>query len=260
MFDGQFNTDLKKDTNGIIRPYALSLFHPAPRQVLMIGLSSGAWAQVIANNPHVESLTIVEINPGYLSLIRTAPEVSSLFKNAKVAIITDDGRRWLRANPQQKFDAIVSNTTFHFRSNATNLLSTEFLEIIRPHLHPGGIFFYNTTSSDRVQRTGCVSFADGARFLNHVVLSDTPILWDFARWRRTLESYSIDGKPIFQVGSAEHRAKLDELASWQKYLDQREAPGARIERCSEILIRTAGKELVTDDNMGSEWRHGYRLE
>ena len=51
MYDGRFNTDLKHDTNGIIRPYALSLFHPAPRDVLMIGLSSGSWAQVIANNP-----------------------------------------------------------------------------------------------------------------------------------------------------------------------------------------------------------------
>jgi spermidine synthase len=260
IFDGQFNIDLKTDTNGIVRPYALSLFHPTPRQVLMIGLSSGSWAQVIANNPHVESLTIVEINPGYLSLIRTAPEVSSLLKNTKAVVITDDGRRWLRANPQRKFDAIVSNTTFHFRSNATNLLSVEFLEIIRRHLHPGGIFFYNTTSSDRVQRTGCVSFADGARFLNHVVLSDTPIFWDFARWRRTLEAYSIDGKEIFQVSNAQHQAKLDELVSWQKYLDQRDTPGAQIERCSDILVRTAGKELVTDDNMGSEWRHGYNLE
>ena len=70
MYDGRFNTDLKHDTNGIVRPYALSLFHPAPRDVLMIGLSSGSWAQVIANNPDVRSLTVVEINPGYLTLIR----------------------------------------------------------------------------------------------------------------------------------------------------------------------------------------------
>ena len=35
----------------------------------MIGLSSGSWAQVIANDPDVASLTVVEINPGYLSLI-----------------------------------------------------------------------------------------------------------------------------------------------------------------------------------------------
>ena len=41
MYDGHFNTDLMHDTNGIVRPYALSLFHPAPRDVLMIGLASG---------------------------------------------------------------------------------------------------------------------------------------------------------------------------------------------------------------------------
>ena len=64
MYDGRFNTDLNHDTNGIVRPYALSLFHLAPRDVLMIGLSSGSWAQIIANNPDVVSLTIVEINPG----------------------------------------------------------------------------------------------------------------------------------------------------------------------------------------------------
>jgi hypothetical protein len=37
MYDGRFNTDIKQDSNGIVRPYALSLFHPAPRRVLMIG-------------------------------------------------------------------------------------------------------------------------------------------------------------------------------------------------------------------------------
>jgi len=42
MYDGRFNTDLKHDSNGIVRPYAFGLFHPAPRDVLMIGLSSGS--------------------------------------------------------------------------------------------------------------------------------------------------------------------------------------------------------------------------
>jgi len=228
----------------------------------MIGLSSGAWAQVLANNPHVDSLTIVEINSGYLELIQKAPQVSSVLANPKVTIITDDGRRWLRGNPQRKFDAIVSNTTFHFRANATNLLSTEFLQIIRRHLHPGGIFFYNTTSSDRVQRTGCAAFADGARFTNHLVVSNAPIKWDFGRWRRTLEAYAIDGKPILRSESPEERAKLDELESWQKSLDKGEAIDQKrpIEHCSDILLRTAEKKLVTDDNMGSEWRHIFGLE
>jgi spermidine synthase len=259
MYDGRFNTDLKHDTNGIVRPYALSLFHLAPRDVLMIGLSSGSWAQIIANNPDVVSLTIVEINPGYLTLIAKEPQVASLLANPKVAIVTDDGRRWLRSNPGRRFDAIVSNTTWHFRANVTNLLSAEFLKLIKSRLNPGGIFFYNTTDSARVQRTGCLAFADGARFLNHMVVSETPIRWDFERWRRVLEAYRIDGQPVFDVSRGEDRAELNRLRSWEASLAARNE-SRPIETCSDVLSRTAGQRVVTDDNMGSEWRDSLGLE
>jgi spermidine synthase len=259
MYDGRFNTDLKRDANGIVRPYALGLFHPAPRRVLMIGLSSGSWAQVIANNPDVVSLTIIEINPGYLTLIGGEPEVASLLANPKVTIITDDGRRWLNANSNRRFDAIVSNTTWHFRANITNLLSVEFLDLIRSRLNPGGILFYNTTDSARVQRTGCLAFADGARFLNHMVVSDTPIRWDFARWRQVLEAYRIDGRPVFDPSRGEDRAELDRLQSWEASLASGDRSGP-IEGCRDIIARTAGERPITDDNMGSEWRYAFGLD
>lgn len=257
MYDGRFNTDLKNDTNGIVRPYALSLFHPAPRDVLMIGLSSGSWAQVIASNPAVASLTVVEINPGYLSLIEREPEVASVLANPKVKVVKDDGRRWLRAHPEKRFDAVVSNTTWHFRASVTNLLSVEFLELVRQHLNSGGVFFYNTTDSARVQRTGCLVFPYGARFKNHMVVSDKPIAWDFRRWRRTLETYRIDGKAVFETRRAADRALLDELSGFEKSLDSKAAHAAKrpIEPCPDLLERTAGKQIVTDDNMGSEWLH-----
>jgi spermidine synthase len=257
MYDGRFNTDLKNDTNGIVRPYALSLFHPAPRDVLMIGLSSGSWAQVIASNPAVASLTVVEINPGYLSLIGREPEVASVLANPKVKVVKDDGRRWLRAHPEKRFDAVVSNTTWHFRASVTNLLSVEFLELVRQHLNSGGIFFYNTTDSARVQRTGCLVFPYGARFKNHMVVSDKPVAWDFRRWRRTLETYRIDGKAVFDTRRTADRALLDELSGFEKSLDSKAAQAAKrpIEPCPDLLARTAGKQIVTDDNMGSEWLH-----
>src|SRR3569833_2370674 len=114
----------------------------------MIGLSSGSWAQVGVNNPAVRHLTIVEINPGYLQLIEKHEEVRSFLRNPKVEIVTDDGRRWLRAHPKGKFDLIVMNTTFHWRAHSSNLLSVEFVTILGQHLKPGGVLFYNTTSSD----------------------------------------------------------------------------------------------------------------
>jgi spermidine synthase len=254
MYDGRFNTRLQDDRNGIVRPYALSLFHAAPRDVMMIGLSSGSWAQVIANNPAVTSLAIVEINRGYLALIAQQPEVASLLRNPKVTIITDDGRRWLSHHPERRFDAIVSNTTWNFRANVTNLLSTEFLKLAQQHLNPHGILFYNTTNSDRVQRTACLTFPYGARFTNHMVVSETPIDWNFTRWRQTLESYVIDGAKQFDVQSAIDRTFLDSVTS----ADQ--SSQHMIEGCPEVLSRTAGMALVTDDNMGTEWRHYFGLE
>jgi spermidine synthase/predicted MFS family arabinose efflux permease len=254
MYDGKFNTDLKIDKNGIVRPYALSLFHAEPRDVLMIGLSSGSWAQVIASNPNVTSLTVIEINPGYLKLIAEQDEVASVLRNPKVTIITDDGRRWLSHHPEKRFDAIVSNTTWNYRANVTNLLSSEFLQLAGRHLNPRGILFYNTTGSGRVQRTACLAFPHGARFTNHMVVSKTPIEWNFPRWRAVLGSYAIDGKSQFDSQNAEHRAMLDSLMAMGESAQQ------MIEDCPDVLARTAGKMPVTDDNMGTEWRQFWRPE
>ncbi len=97
-------------------------------------------------------------NPGYLRIIEQYTEVASLLKNPKVELYIDDGRRWLIAHPNEKFDAIVMNTTYHFREHASSLLSEDFLQIIRLHLNPGGIHYYNTARSNEVLRTGATVF------------------------------------------------------------------------------------------------------
>ena len=262
IYDGRFNTDLIHDTNGIIRPFGLSLYHPQPRNVLMIGLASGSWGQVIANNPKVEHFTIVEINPGYIELIRERPEVASLLKNPKVQIVIDDGRRWLKRHPEQMFDAIMANSTYHFRSNATNLLSMEFDQFIRSHLKPGGIYFYNTTDSGRVEKTGCKSFRYGYRVLNHLLVSDAPIDLNVNRWRQILIGYRIDGHLIFHLNHPSDIAALQNVLTLPAYANVT-SPGADkrpMESCASILTRTVGMRTVTDDNMGTEWRYPLGLD
>lgn len=260
MYDGKFNTDIVHDSNGIIRPYALSLFHPRPREVLMIGLSTGSWAQVIANNPEVEKLTVVEINPGYSTLIEKVPEVASLLNNPKIRLIVADGRHWLQTHPQ-KFDVVVSNTTWHHRANATNLLSEEFLQLVRAHLNPGGVFFYNTTDSIRVQRTGCQVFPYGVRFTNHMVVSDAPLDWSTERWRGVIERYRIDDHPVLPPG-AENAALLERVAGGLA-LPSTATGGSTdslVELCANVIARSSDFASITDDNMGTEWRHVLGLE
>ena len=50
-----------------------------------------------------------------------------------VEIVFDDAHRWLAHHSLRTFDVIVTNTTFHWRANTTNLLSLEFLQAIRRH-------------------------------------------------------------------------------------------------------------------------------
>jgi spermidine synthase len=253
IYDGRFSLSLVGDTNGIQRPFSLSYFHPNPREVLMIGLSSGSWAQVIANHPQVEHLTIVEINPGYLRLIQRHPEVASLLRNPKVHIDIDDGRRWLVRNPERKFDAVVMNSSYSWRSNASNLLSTEFLRLVRQHLNPGGVHFYNATDSKEVMATGLSVFPFGMRVGSCMVVSDTPLQLDAKRWLDVLSDYRIDGKPVFDLSQEQDRRRLREVMAMATTIDRDVAGPVTLESADHIRARTGGARVITDDNMGAEW-------
>ncbi len=253
IYDGRFSVSPINDRNGIIRAYSLSYFHPDPKNVLMIGLSSGSWAQVIANHPQLEHLTIVEINPGYLRLIRQVPEVASVLRNPKVHIEIDDGRRWLVRNPDRKFDVIVMNTSYNWRSNMSNLLSVEFLQLVRRHLSPGGVHFFNTTESTEALSTGLSVFPYGMRLMNFMVVSDTPLPLDVDRWRSVLANYKIDNQPMFDLSQELPRRRLNEMLSLTATMDSSAEMGFSVESASHIRARAAGVRIITDDNMGTEW-------
>ncbi|HLX84342.1 MAG TPA: fused MFS/spermidine synthase [Terriglobales bacterium] len=253
IYDGRFNVSLVDDSNGIQRAYSLSYFHPDPKEVLMIGLSSGSWAQVLANHPQIEHLTIVEINPGYLQLIPRASDVASLLRNPKVHIEIDDGRRWLVRNADRKFDAIIMNTSYNWRSNTSNILSTDFLQLVRKHLNPGGVHAYNTTESDEVLATGLKVFPYGMRLANFMVVSDSPLQLDPKRWFDVLTHYSIDGKPEFDLTQERPRQRLMEVMSMVGTMDRNLAGPFTLESAAHIRARTSQVRIITDDNMGTEW-------
>jgi hypothetical protein len=217
----------------------------------MIGLASGSWAQVIANDKNVENFTIVEINPGFLPLIRQRPEVESLLRNPKVHIVIDDGRRWLVAHPDRRFDFILMNTTFNWRANATNLLSMEFMGLLRAHMNPGGIAYYNTTWSGDVLATGATAFPYALCISSFLAVSDSPFTLDKNLWRSALTSYRIDGQPVFNLADPLQRARLEDVLHLADELD---APRGQLESHLSLQRRLVGARLITDDNMGTEWQ------
>jgi predicted membrane-bound spermidine synthase len=244
-YDGAFNTGLRADRNSVFRCYAATELRADTKNVLMIGLSSGSWATILSNLPTLERLTIVEINPGYLELLPKYPEVAGLLSHPKVRIDIDDGRRWLVRNREDRFDAIYANATFHWRANATNLLSREFLELIRSRLKEGGYYFYNTTESLRILKTGCSVFPHALRIGSFLAVSDAPLALDLPRLREKLFDYPRAGRTVFDRNDPADRRALDRVL--QVLETSLETRGHLLDRCSSDL------RIATDDNMGTEF-------
>jgi spermidine synthase len=253
IYDGWMYADLH-DNNQIRRPLSISYIHPNPKTVLMIGMSGGAWTEVIANHPQVEKVVCVEINPGYVDVIRRYPQVAPLLSNPKVEIFYDDGRRWMFRNRERQFDLIVMDTTYSWRAHATNLLSVEFLDLARRMLKPGGILYYNTTFSREAQRTGAAHFPYAFRFGPLLAVSDTPIALDPDRWRRIVSAYTLEGRPMFDLSKPDDVRLFEQLMAWPGTLPGNTYVSEGMETRENILRRTAGRRIVTDDNMAVEWR------
>jgi predicted membrane-bound spermidine synthase len=254
VYDGSYNTDLRaRRQNQIHRAYAIGAFHPAPRRVLMIGLGSGSWARVIADHPSVEALTVVEINPGYVELVARHASVADLLSHPRVTVEIADGRRWLQQHPEEQFDLVVANTVYHWRANASSLLSVEFLQLVRRHLRPGGLYFYNTTSEGRVFKTGVDAFPYAWRLAHLLIVGDAPFAPDLDRLGAQLRAYRLRGSAVLDGTRSEDLAVIDSiLDDMRRELEGRDG----------ILARTGDLAPITDDNMGTEWRlpPRYRLD
>lgn len=246
VYDGHISADMDKNLNHLERAYILAAAHPAPKRVLVVGLSTGAWARVVLGFPGVESMDIVEINPGYIELISQYPEVSPVLSDKRVKIHIDDGRRWLKRHPAAQYDLIVQNTTFHWRSNITNLVSREYFSELKSHLRPGGMVAVNTTQSLDVLRTAVEVFDQVFKFGSFAYGSDHDIRFKPEVAMQRLQACRIDERPAFLPKHFEPGGIAHTIAH------QGFTPAAHV----LAQPRPVPAEVVTDQNMLTEFRHG----
>lgn len=243
VYDGQFNIDPVLNTNGIRRAYIIAALHPNPKEVLEIGLSSGSWARVIANHTNVKKLTDVEINPGYIELIKKYSEIATVLHDPKVTISIDDGRRWLNRHTEVKFDVIVWNASFHWRNYATNTLSEEFLRLCKSHLKTGGVIYYNTTGSEDIPFTAAHIFKFVTRYGSFVAASDNPFAMTRAEKRKNLLKFQSSGKPVFAEDNLALQRVLEELIA------------SDLSDKSDLIRNKTDLLNITDDNMATEFKN-----
>lgn len=242
IYDGRFNTDPLVNSNWIDRAYMIAALHRKPQKILEVGLSSGSWTRVVSMYEPVTSMSVVEINKGYPQVVAGYPDIAKVLSLPKLTLHFDDGRRWLRNHPDEKFDFIVMNTTFHWRSNATNLLSKEFLELVKTRLNPGGVVYYNTTWSRDVVHTAAHVFKHVTMVRNFVAASDAPFDLTPDEIRANLLKYKLDnGTRVFEQSESYQR----ELEAMVRY---------PLPELHDSILQEAGRQLITDDNMAVEFK------
>jgi predicted membrane-bound spermidine synthase len=241
-YDGRINTDYMLDSNTISRVYLLAAVKPQPKRVLVLGMSGGAWTRVLQAFPGVERIDVLEINPGYAEVVRQYDTVRPILNDPRIVMHFDDGRRWLQRHPQEKYDLMVMNSTFHYRAFASMLLSQDFMRISKGHLNPDGVIAFNSTSSPDTYKTAATVFGKVYRLQNFVVAGDTLALPDEAESVRRLS-------PLLDVSRPEVLAKIHK--DLQQFTPFDEA----------AMSRTAGRplEVITDQNMLTEYRYGSSL-
>ncbi len=242
-YDGRFNIDPVEDHNGIFRVYMLAALHPNPQRILQMGMSGGAAVRVLSMYKPAREVVTIEINPGYAAVLSHYPDIVPILNHPKVRLEKDDARRWLNRHPDERFDVITMNTMYFWRSNATNLLSREFLELCKRHLNPGGVLYYNSTGADDSHYTAAHVFKHVVKYTNFVAASDTPFTVSHEQRRENLLQFVDEqGNAVFKKADKRYAQVLDALSK-EELVDTR-----------DTLLAGDGLWLITDDNMASEYR------
>jgi spermidine synthase len=111
-----------------------------PRSVLVIGCGAGVTAGAVSIDPHVERVTIAEIEPLVPQVVSTyfAIQNHHVIGNPKVRVQIDDARHYLLTS-KETFDAITSDPLDPWVKGAATLYTKEFFEAAKAHLNPGGV-------------------------------------------------------------------------------------------------------------------------
>ena len=150
-----FGTETVQSAMRVADPFALEigytrsmmaflLFHPKPRDFLMVGLGGGSTAKWIYRNFPSSHTTVVELNPEVLRIARGYFHVPA--ENARLRILIGDGAEYLQQDPPKQ-DVIMVDGYDEF-SQAAALGTPEFYASCRAALKPNGMLVVNLWGSD----------------------------------------------------------------------------------------------------------------
>jgi predicted membrane-bound spermidine synthase len=114
------------------------LLHPAAKDVMVVGLGSGATVGSVLTHP-VDAVDVVEISPGVIEANRFFKEVNrNALADPRTRVHLEDAAGFLRLANRQ-YDVLISEPSNPWVAGIGNLFSADFYEEASRHLKPGGL-------------------------------------------------------------------------------------------------------------------------
>lgn len=144
----QFNSDDEyRYHEALVHPVMLAAKHP--KRVLVLGGGDGLAVREILKHDSVESVTLVDIDPGMTDIAQNLPLLRDLngqaLTNKKVTIVNTDAFTWI-GEQHQPFDAVVIDFPDPGSYSVGKLYTTFFYKRLRQVLAPDAVVSIQCTS------------------------------------------------------------------------------------------------------------------
>jgi spermidine synthase len=114
------------------------LVHPAPKEVLVVGLGGGATAGATTRYQDAH-ITVVELSASVVRGAEWFRDVTyAVHERPNVTMLVEDGRNHM-ALSGRTYDVITADAMFPSQAGSTNLYSLEYYRLARRTLKPGGV-------------------------------------------------------------------------------------------------------------------------
>ena len=151
-----------------------------PKRVLVIGFGGGYTTLFFKAIPSVEQIVVVELLSDIKPFLTANLESARVtLADPRVAYIVDDGRRYLNAFPDVKFDLITIDPLREHFAGHNNLYSEEAMQLYLDHLSPGGVLCAWMKEDRIVPNTVVRVFPYADHYLNELMIaSNAPIKYN----------------------------------------------------------------------------------
>lgn len=150
------------------------IFHPNPKNVMVLGLASGITAGEVLCYP-IEQVDVVDINRQVVGASEFfTPWNNNVLSNPKTNLIIQDARAHLYLT-EQKYDVVISEPSNPWMSGLAALFTRDFFELVNARLNDEGIFvqFLHLYEMDW-PTFALVGRAFGQVFANNILVSCQP--------------------------------------------------------------------------------------